>query len=470
MRNLKANCRLIIPEAMYRDLMNHLFPGDIEEHGAVIAAGFAKTPHGIRLMARNLFLAEDGRSYTISKAGYNALHPTFIHRCITFCRDQRLVYLAIHNHGGINSVGFSMVDFESHERGYPALLDIAEGMPVGALVLAQEAIQIDLWLPKSPRISMQFSDVIGGKLQRLYPSPKFAPSGFLSETYDRQALLFGERGQACLKNMRVGIIGLGGVGALVNEYLARLGVGTLFLCDPDTLERSNFSRVVGASTSDLPKSGRKGVKGTLKVKIAERVAKQANPDIQVESFADDFARESIAKRFINCDYLILAADSMRSRLVFNAIVHQYFVPGMQLGSKVTVDKDDGSILAAFSVVRRIVPGEGCLLCNQLIDSNRLADEWKTDTERKDQHYGVAVPNPSVITMNAVTAAHAANEFLFYSVGLPLEEGRPLYQRFDHIRGAAIYEHPRKDKICTECSLDIGSRYGKGDMVRLPCSE
>lgn len=467
---MKARCQLVIPEAIYRALKEHLFPGDLGEHGAVIAAGFAETTSGYRLMARELFLAEDGSSYTISKAGYNALHPTFIHKCVTRCRDQRLVYLAIHNHGGTRSVGFSHVDFESHERGYPALLDIASGMPVGALVLANEAVQIDLWLPNKQRFCLNHADVVGTNLDRLYSGPNREANKVSNERYNRQALLFGETGQELLKKMKVGIIGLGGIGALVNEYLSRLGVGTLLLADPDTIEPSNFSRVVGASLQDLPRSVRKSSRGALKVDIAARVAKQANPEIHIESYPEDFSREAVAKRFVDCDYLVLAADSMRSRLVFNAIVHQYFVPGVQLGSKVTFDPKDGSIYAAFSVVRRLLPGEGCLLCNQLINPSRLADEWKTDAERKDQQYGIGVANPSVITMNAVAAAHAVNEFLFYAVGLPVRPGRPLYRRFDHITGAAIYDEPRRDKSCAECSLDIQSRYGKGDAVRLPCSE
>ena len=43
-----------------------------------------------------------------------------------------IVYLAAHNHASDQEVGFSRIDLQSHERGYPALLQIARGMPVGA--------------------------------------------------------------------------------------------------------------------------------------------------------------------------------------------------------------------------------------------------------------------------------------------------------------------------------------------------
>ena len=47
---------------------------------------------------------------------------------------------------------------------------------------------------------------------------------------------------------------------------------------------------------------------------------------------------------IDCDYLFLAADSMQARLVLNALVHQYLIPGAPLDAKVTVDSETGDIL------------------------------------------------------------------------------------------------------------------------------
>ena len=45
---------------------------------------------------------------------------------------------------------FSTVDMDSHERGYPALLDIGKGVPVGALVFGRRAVAADIWMPDGP--------------------------------------------------------------------------------------------------------------------------------------------------------------------------------------------------------------------------------------------------------------------------------------------------------------------------------
>lgn len=128
----------------HRSLLNHLFPGDGAAHGAVIAAGIAATTRGTRLLARELFPAVDGVDYVPGRRGHHMLTAEFVRDKIRYCRDEHLVYLAVHNHGGHDQVAFSPEDDASHQRGYPALLDIS-GLPVGALVFAANAIAGDIW-------------------------------------------------------------------------------------------------------------------------------------------------------------------------------------------------------------------------------------------------------------------------------------------------------------------------------------
>ena len=461
---MKRDCAVIIPGSLFQKLMGHLFPGDFDEHGAIITAGFAKHGGEYRLFARELFIAREGIDYVAGTRGYRALTAQFIHRCITYCRDNRLVYLAVHNHGGSDSVAFSTVDFASHKRGYPALLDIARGMPVGALVFAENAAEADIWFPDGRRSSLRQVIVLGQRRRRLFHSPQRATAVHEERLYQRQVLLFGHEGQIDLERAKVAVIGLGGVGSLANEYLARLGVGHLVLVDPDRISESNFSRVIGSNVEDL-------ASGAFKVDIAARVARQANPTIRLDIITDDIAKSRVASDLIGCDYLVLAADSMRARLVFNAIVQQYFIPGVQLGAKVNHDPMTGQVLAAFSVMRRVLPGEGCLWCNHLVDAATLAKEWKSDEERKEQNYGVALANPSVITLNSIAAAHAINDFMFTFLGLrEADSGYMLYERFDHLKNRHEYIQPRWDTDCPECSATKGSRFGMGDASRLPCSD
>jgi hypothetical protein len=470
-------CTVVIPPALQSRIMAHLFPGDCEEHGLVIAAGVVNRGDALHLLARELFLARDGIDYIAGRKGYRMLKAEFIHPIIRHCRGERLAYIAVHNHGGTEHVAFSRDDLDSHERGYPALLDLNDGMPVGALVYAQRAVAGDIWLADGSRLKVDETRVPGVNIQRFYDSGSQRECDVPSYMHDRQVLMFGPQGQRLLQKALVGIIGAGGVGSLLVEYLARLGVGRLLIVDKDRVELSNLSRLSGSKRWDarypfslacMPPFVRNYSRhhSAWKVDTAKRSAHQANPDCQVETLASDFSFEHISLRFLACDFIFLAADSMRARLIFNAIVQQYYIPGIQAGSKI-VSADRNTLVDAFSVERWVLPGENCLWCSGMISPSLLAMEAKSEVERREQRYGTEVANPSVITMNAIGASHAANDFLMSFLGLHNENVCPEPRRFKHLSREIIQEEYPPDASCTECSSQENSRFGRGDSVALP---
>ena len=105
---------------------------------------------------------------------HRRLTATFVNDRVRYCRDEQLAYLAIHNHGGGTAVEFSSIDLRSHERGYPALLDIARGQPVGALVIAREAVAGDIWT-RDGRHPIGETVILDRNIRRLYPRPSAAP-------------------------------------------------------------------------------------------------------------------------------------------------------------------------------------------------------------------------------------------------------------------------------------------------------
>jgi hypothetical protein len=451
---MTPDCDVWMAKPDHERLLAHLFPGDNDEHGAVLRCGVVQLGDRLRLVVRHVDLAVDGKDYGPGEYGHRALRTDFIHRNIMACRKERLAYLAVHNHGSDQEVAFSSVDLKSHVRGYPALRDIGRGVPVGALVFGYRSVAADVWLPEGPRASLREFRVIGSGISRFYSYRGQAKVAGAPE-FDRQVRMFGALGQATLKKAKVAIVGLGGVGSLVSEYLARLGVGELVLIDPDRIEGSNLARVIGATVKDV--NGRR-----LKTEIAARRAREAQPHIRITQVPRDVAEREVASMLVHCDMIFLAADSMRARFVANAIAHQYFVPVVQLGAKV-LPGDKGVLVDAMAAVRQVRPGKGCLWCHELIDPGALAIESKTDEERKAQAYGTNEPNPSVITMNAVAAAHGVNDFLFDFLGLRDES----VAQFDHFRFLSRkLQRVVAGRVdgCPECDR----RFGMGDALPLPC--
>jgi hypothetical protein len=208
---------------------------------------------------------------------------------------------------------------------------------------------------------------------------------------------------------------------------------------------------------------------TPKVSIARRVALAANPFCKVEAVFGDSLEGANAHRLVDCDFLFLAADTMQTRLLFNAIVHQYYVPGIQVGAKVRAAAGTGDLLDVYSVTRTVLPDSGCLWCNGLISAEGLQREAATEEEDAIQRYvnDPTITAPSVITLNAIAAGHAANDFMFAMTGLTNKDATLEYMRFLPRERDVRFDLPRADPTCPECGLDPMSRQGRGDGVELP---
>ena len=466
-RTVSEPVSLRLTSEMAAELEDHLFPGDGDEHSAVIGAAVIETGDGRRLLGQCLFLAEDGVDYVPGVYGYRMLTADFVRRCAVACADRGIAYLAVHNHLGNETVTFSSTDMASHRRGYPALIDILDGPPVGGLVFARQAVAGDIWLSVDHQVELDCAVVVGRSQKLLHPSPRRPRDA--DPQYDRQVRLFGDRGQEILAKQKVAIVGAGGAGSIINEYLARLGVGHLIVIDYDRLEDTNQPRVVGSRPRDLhPWFGWRllsrllGWRAPYKVTIAERVAREANPDIRYEAIVGSITEHAVAERLVDCDAVFLAADTMQARLVANAICHQYLVPTWQVGARVVNDQA-GVIQDVFSAVRHLVPGQSCLWCNGLIDRTRLAEEAASPEQRAAQQYVEGVPAPSVISLNAVASAHAVDQYVFTTLGLQELPEAVHWMKYRATDPYTTVEVPRRNPNCSECQR----RLGVGRLMALP---
>src|SRR5207248_4307002 len=88
-----------------------------------------------------------------------------------------------------------------------------------------------------------------------YPQTDQGPASWSYEqAFARHSGLLTDAEQSKLRNSRVAIVGLGGVGGIHLATLARLGIGAFHIADPDTFELANFNRQYGANTQTLGRS------------------------------------------------------------------------------------------------------------------------------------------------------------------------------------------------------------------------
>ena len=131
------------------------------------------------------------------------------------------------------------------------------------------------------------------------------------ERYARHLVLaeVGGPGQQRLKAARVGLIGLGGVGAPAALYLAAAGVGALRLIDDDTVALSNLQRQIAFDSSDL---------GRPKVEAGAGALTALNPHVRIETVADRLDEQNAARLIEGCDVVIDGTDDFATRFAVNA--------------------------------------------------------------------------------------------------------------------------------------------------------
>ncbi len=128
----------------------------------------------------------------------------------------------------------------------------------------------------------------------------------MSEQFSRTELLIGSDAMEKLKNARVAVFGIGGVGSYTVEALVRAGVGALDLIDSDTVAESNLNRQIIATHSAI---------GRAKVDVAaERIA-DINPDCKVRTYKVFYLPENADDFDLSIyDYIVDAVDTVSAKL------------------------------------------------------------------------------------------------------------------------------------------------------------
>ena len=128
----------------------------------------------------------------------------------------------------------------------------------------------------------------------------------MSEQFLRTEMLLGSAAIAKLRNARVAVFGLGGVGGYAVEALARSGVGSLDLIDSDRISVSNLNRQILATHSTV---------GMLKVDAARNRVLDINPDCVVRAYPIFYTPETADSfDFTRYDYIVDAIDTVTGKL------------------------------------------------------------------------------------------------------------------------------------------------------------
>ena len=134
----------------------------------------------------------------------------------------------------------------------------------------------------------------------------------------RSELIIGKDNLDKLKELKVAVFGLGGVGSYCLEALCRTGIGKFIIVDGDVVEKSNINRQIIALSSTL---GRKKTEV-----MAERMS-DINPDVEVQSYSlyyEDKSADEVDLK--GTDYVVDAIDSVKSKVLLAVVCKRLNIP------------------------------------------------------------------------------------------------------------------------------------------------
>ncbi len=310
------------------------------------------------------------------------------------------------------------------------------------------------------------------------------------ELYDRQFRLEGWS-QKVVKNSRVLIVGVGGLGCEIAKNLAMLGVGHIDLIDLDIIEHSNLNRQILFAGAKI---------GEPKAIIAAKKLKEVNPNIIINGYHSSLERLNPAL-YQAADVIIGGLDSMNARLNLNAHCIRFKKPLVDGGVSgyhghvYTIfpyknacyecnplpvgENDDMAACTVVGVPRKrihcIFKGDMAFkekfdrdpnpknvndikfiqkVANELVNKHNFLPEYTKDDIVKiiDRH------DPGIITINAVISAiqsHEAVKILHWEKGHKgLGEPISIYVIFNAITMKFYHIEKKRNKDCSQCGTNV----------------
>lgn len=245
---------------------------------------------------------------------------------------------------------------------------------------------------------------------------KSRPSKEIPGRYLRQTVLpdIGEAGQKKLKDARVLVAGIGGLGSVSAQYLCRAGIGQLTIIDSQDVQLTDLNRQILYREGDL------GKKKTL---IAENMLSAINSDVNIKAVQARIDRNNITTLIDDIDIVVDGTDNFETRFLLNEECQRKGIPFIY-----------GGIFGLKGSAMTIIPGQTpCLAC------------FLTKEESAE------APIPAIGPLVGMIASVQTMEVLKLVIGL----GEPLAGKLLKVDGRNARTRQvsiKKNKECRVCAV------------------
>ncbi|MCY4223608.1 MAG: ThiF family adenylyltransferase [Bacteroidetes bacterium] len=397
----------------------------------------------------DIILPRDGERHLHGNVSFE---PHYLTRSIRSAVKKNSGIAFMHSHPSPGLQSMSNLDILA-ERDRIAPPARSLGLPLLGLTVGTDGIwSARFWKWNGHKYTKSVCDkvrVVGRHIHLSIPVKR--ATSFRSNRLRRTIDTWGPECQFAFANLHIGIVGLGSVGSIIAESLARMGATKILLIDADQVEEHNLDRLLYATSKNI---------GDFKVDL---VAKNLRQSANVTSFQVNAIRAWIQEHdaytaALDCDVLFCAVDRPLPKDLLNHIAYVHNIPVIFGGIRVAT-KTDGSLGDATWSVMHIGPGSQCLRCNRQYTSSEVMLEL--DGSLDNQSYidknSLKLGNQNVFPFALNIGSLMVLEMIRSVISEPWWGTTPSKLHYSFVSNRLTHHI---DKCSTGCSID--ERMGLGD--------
>lgn len=350
--------------------------------------------------------------------GNVTLRGSYLERCLNLAAQQQAGVAILHNHFTPGWQPMSIDDEDTERLRAPSVQSFT-GLPLLGMTLGIDGTwSARAWnrRPKKMYTATWIQDVrVVGKALRISYHPRLRPAPEPREELTRAISVWGEAAQADVSRLHVGVIGVGSVGMMVVEGLARMGVNRVTLIDFDHVERHNLDRLLGTTAEDAENR-------TPKVAVAEKLFRRAatTKDPVVRAISASVVEPKGFEPALDCDLVFSCVDRPWPRQVLNFLAYAHLIPVIDGG--VIVRMRRRKCVGVEWSVRTAGPHRQCLACAGSFNPSNVALERSGDLDSPRYLQGLDEDhllrrNENTFAFSMALAAQELAHFVFLTTNL-----------------------------------------------------
>lgn len=397
--------------------------------------------------------------------GNASFNPQYFERALSKGISEGMGVALLHTHPGASSWQPMSASDRDAEEGMAAAVRGATSLPLVGLTLSGRS---GFWSARhwfrqtkgqwSPR-NCENVRVVGSFMT---PS-SCKPSVEVPISLKRTTHAWGREFQERLSSIRVGVVGLGSVGALVGEALARMGITDMVFIDLDTIKAVNLDRTLHAYPEQVAVADSKAM---LAGRSAARSATM--PNFQMRCLPIGIQDLRAYRAALDCDVLFSCVDRPWPRSILNHLAYANLIPVIDGGINVSQVRKGGLRSADWGVFV-VGPSRRCLECAGQYSSGLVSVEQAGDLDEPSYFEQLPLDSPLRQRENvfAFSMGLASSEVLKLAQLLGLAGRRAAPNEERYVYPASLVEI-RESQCHENCS--VRSLVGCGDDAGHPGTE